>query len=116
MKIVLDESVSYGLAAVLLRDGHQIVAVAEAGTSGNSDEEVFLLARNNKAVLITRDFHFTNPLRFPPNKTAGIIYIRHGNLSSEEEIHLVTKFLTNHPYADFSGKLTTLYRDSVKIR
>jgi hypothetical protein len=29
MKIVLDESVSYGLAAVLARDGHQIVAVAE---------------------------------------------------------------------------------------
>jgi Domain of unknown function (DUF5615) len=70
------------------RDGHQIVAVAEAGTSGNSDEEVFLLARNTKAILITRDYHFTNPLRFPPNKTAGIIYIRQGNPTSEEEIHL----------------------------
>jgi len=43
MKIVLDESVSYGLAEVLLRDGHQIVAIAEATTSGNTDEEVFNL-------------------------------------------------------------------------
>jgi predicted nuclease of predicted toxin-antitoxin system len=116
MKIVLDESVSYGLAEVLLRDGHQIVAIAESATSGNSDEEVFALAGNSKSVLITRDYHFTNPLRFPSEKTGGIIYIRHGNLTSEEEILLVTKFLSNHPYSEFSGRLATLYRDSVKIR
>ncbi|MEK6699391.1 MAG: DUF5615 family PIN-like protein [Nitrospirota bacterium] len=116
MKIVLDESVSYGLAEVLLRDGHQIVAIAASATSGNSDEEVFALACNSKSVLITRDYHFTNPLRFPPEKTGGIIYIRHGNLTSEEEILLVTKFLSNHPYTEFSGRLATLYRDSVKIR
>ena len=116
MRIVLDESVSYGLAEVLLRDGHQIVAIAESATSGNTDEEVFTLAGKSESVLVTRDYHFTNPLRFPPEKTGGIIYIRHGNLTSEEEILLVTKFLSNHPYAEFSGRLATLYRDSVKIR
>ncbi len=116
MKIVLDESVSYGLADVLLRDGHQIVAIAETATSGNTDEEVFLLACNSQSILITRDYHFTNPLRFPPDKTGGIIYVRHGNLTSEQEILLVTKFLTHHPHAEFIGRLATLYRDSVKIR
>jgi predicted nuclease of predicted toxin-antitoxin system len=116
MRIILDESVSYGLAEVLLRDGHQIVAIAESATSGNTDEEVFTLACKSESVLITRDYHFTNPLRFPPEKTGGIIYIRHGNLTSEEEILLVTKFFSNHPYTEFSGRLATLYRDSVKIR
>jgi predicted nuclease of predicted toxin-antitoxin system len=52
MKIVLDESVSYGLADVLLRDGHQIVAIAETATSGNTDEEVFLLACNSQSILV----------------------------------------------------------------
>lgn len=116
MRIVLDESVSYGLAEVLLRDGHQIIAIAESATSGNTDEEVFTLACESKSVLITRDYHFTNPLRFPADKTGGIIYIRHGNLTSEEELLLVTKFLLNHPHAEFSGRLATLYRDSAKIR
>ena len=116
MKIVLDESVSYGLAEALLRDGHQIIAIAEAATFGNTDEEVFTLACESKSVLITRDYHFTNPLRFPADKTNGIIYVRHGNLTSEEEILLVTKFLLNHSHAEFSGRLATLYRESVKIR
>jgi len=116
MKIVLDESVSYGLAEALLRSGHQIVAIAEAATSGKTDEEVFALACDGKSVLITRDYHFTNPLRFPSEKTGGIIYIRHGNLASEEEILLVTKFLSNHPSTEFIGRLVTLYSDSVKIR
>jgi len=116
MRIVLDESVSYELAEALLRDGHQIVAIAEAATSGNTDEEVFALTCNSKSVLITRDYHFTNPLRYPSEKTGGIIYIRHGNLTSEEELQLVTRFLSNHPHSEFTGRLVTLYRDSVKIR
>ncbi len=116
MKIVLDESVSYGLAEALIRDGHQVLAIAESATSGNTDEEVFNLACNGKSVLITRDYHFTNPLRYPSGKTGGIIYIRHGNMTSEEEILLVMKFLSKHQHAEFSGRLATLYRDSVKIR
>ena len=116
MKIVLDESVSYGLAEVLRHEGHEIIAIAESATSGNSDEEVFIFACKITAVLITRDYHFTNPVRFPSEKTGGIIYVRHGNLTSEEEILLVTKFLSNHTHAEFSGRLVTLYRDSVKIR
>jgi predicted nuclease of predicted toxin-antitoxin system len=88
----------------------------QRATSGNSDEDVFLLACKTQSILITRDYHFTNPLRFPPGKTGGIIYVRHGNLTSEEEIRIVTTFLVNHSYAEFSGRLATIYKDSVKIR
>jgi len=40
MKIVLDESVSYGLAEVLRHEGHEIIAIAESETSGNSDNKL----------------------------------------------------------------------------
>jgi len=116
MRIVLDESVSYGLGEVLRHAGHEIIAIAEAATAGNAEGEVFKLASEFKAVLITRDYHFTNHLRFPADKTNGIIYIRHGNLTSEEEIQLVTTFLSKYPSADYNGRLATLYRNSVKIR
>lgn len=116
MIIVLDESVSYGLAEVLRETGYTIIAIVEASTSGMSDEEVFDLVLKNNAILITRDYHFTNPLRFPPNKMGGMIYIRHGNLTANEEIELVQRFLSIHPYNEYSGRLVTLYKKTVKIR
>ncbi len=65
MKIVLDESVSYGLGEVLRHEGHDVIAIAEAATAGNTDEEVFK---------------------------------------------------SKHPSGEYSGRLATLYRESVKIR
>lgn len=55
-------------------------------------------------------------VRFPPNRTAGIIFIRRGNLTSEEEIGLVRDFLSHHSPEDYAGRLVTLYKNSVKIR
>lgn len=116
MKIILDESVSYGLGEILRKGGHEVIAIAETPTSGINDENIFKLALKNKAVLITRDYHFTNEVRFPSNKTAGIIYIRRGNLTADEEIELVQRFLSMHSHKEYSGKLVTLYKDSVRIR
>ncbi len=116
MKIILDESVSYGLADVLRETGHEVTAIADTHTSGITDVEIFSLTVKNKALLITRDYHFTNPLRFPSDKTGGIIYIRHGNLTADEEIVLVQRFLSNHPYDKYSGRLVTLYKNNIKIR
>ena len=81
MKIVVDESVSFGLAATLREAGHSVTAIAESPTSGIIDEDIFNLVIKNSAVLITRDYHFTNAVRFPSDKTGGIIYVRSGNLS-----------------------------------
>ena len=98
------------------RSRTQRIAIAESPTSGIIDEDIFNLVIENSAVLITRDYHFTNAVRFPPDKTGGIIYIRRGNLTSAEEIALVQRFLSFHAHEEYSDKLVTLYKDSVKIR
>ncbi|MEW6215149.1 MAG: DUF5615 family PIN-like protein [Nitrospirota bacterium] len=116
MRIVVDESVSYGVAVTLREAGHSVIAIAESPTSGIIDEDIFNLVIENSAVLITRDYHFTNAVRFPPDRTGGIIYIRRGNLTSAEEIALVQKFLSAYPHEEYLGRLATLYKDSVKIR
>lgn len=116
MKIIVDENVSYGVALTLREAGHDVIAIAESLTSGIVDEEIFKLVVDSSSVLITRDYHFTNPLRFPPDKTRGIIYIRRGNLTVCEEIALVRRFLSIHPHSDYLGKLVTLYKDTAKIR
>ena len=97
MVIVLDENVSLALTAALRQVGHKVIAVAETAERGMADTEVWELAKAERAVLITRDHGFTNPVRFRTQEVGAVIYLRRGNLSSEEEVALVTDFwlLTN---------------------
>jgi predicted nuclease of predicted toxin-antitoxin system len=117
MRLVIDENVSYGVVERLRMSGHDVViAIAEMPERGMTDDDVYALAVREEAVLVTRDYHFTNPVRFSAEKTNGIIYIRHGNLKSEEEIRLVDHFLRAYDKKLFRGKLVTLYHESVRIR
>lgn len=116
MIIVVDESVSYGVVDVLRHAGHEVIAVAEVATAGMTDEQVFQLAQERQAVLLPRDYDFTNAVRFPTHHTGGILYIRRGNLSAAEEIMLTQRFLSQHTPDRFSGKLVTLYKDRAWIR
>jgi predicted nuclease of predicted toxin-antitoxin system len=116
MIIVVDESVSYGIVHVLREAGHEVLAIAESDTAGLGDEQVFQLVRNRGALLITRDYHFTNAVRFPASTTQGILYIRRGNLTAVEEIALIQRVFSQHSADTFVGRLVTLYKDSTKIR
>ena len=116
MKIVVDESVSYGVVLFLRKKGYEVISIAEGVTSGLQDPDVYKLVQKNNAVLITRDHHFTNSLRFPPREVLCIIFIRKGNLTSKEEIDLVEWFLSSHSFDQFPQKLLTISKDKIKIR
>ncbi|OHB74157.1 MAG: hypothetical protein A2Z34_03825 [Planctomycetes bacterium RBG_16_59_8] len=116
MRILVDESVCRTLTTVLRQRGDDVTAISELGTPGIPDEQVFTLAERQQAVLITRDYHFTNPLRFPSARVGAVIYIRHGNLTSEEESALVVHFLDTHPLDAYRGTLVTLAKSSTRVR
>ncbi len=78
--------------------------------------DVFDIVKNENAVLITRDHHFTNSFRFPPKETPGIIFIRKGNLTSHEEIDLIKWFFDSYSISNFSGRLVTISKDHIKVR
>lgn len=116
MKFVVDENVSYGLVEALRNLGHYVIAIAKLADRGMKDIFLFDTAGKEEAVLITRDYHFTNSFRFTPEKIGGIIYIRSGNLTSKEEIEIVMRFLKSYSFSRFEKRLVTLYKDSIKIR
>jgi len=116
MKIVVDESVSYGIVSYLRNKGHDVIAIAEALTSGLKDPDVFEVVKKENAILITRDHHFTNSLRFPPENTSCIIFIRKGNLTSQEEIDLLKWFFDSYSISEFKGRLVSISKDQIKVR
>lgn len=73
MNFVIDENVSFGVADKLRSSGHKVISIAEDLEQGLSDEEIFALCKKTKSILITRDYHFTNPIRFPP-KVQKVLY------------------------------------------
>ena len=113
---VVDENVSLQVAEVLQRLGYEVRAVARLPARGMSDDAVFALAIEGPSLLVTRDAHFTNPLRFPAARTEGILYLIHGNLRGDEEAGLVERFLKTHPPQTFRGHLVQLSPHHVRIR
>ena len=116
MKIVVDENVSLGLIDRLKRKGHTVTAIAEIAKRGMADEEVWDFVKQAPSVLITRDYHFTNPSRFHPSEIEAIIFIRPGNLSASEEISLVEKFIDTVPFESYRAKLVTITKKGVRFR
>lgn len=116
MKIAIDENVSYGLVERLRMMGYDVISISELAKRGTSDKDIYALILREHAILVTRDYHFTNPVRFPTEKTEGIIYIRQGNLTSEEETKIVENCFYSHDVEVFQGKLVTLYKDGMRFR
>jgi len=63
MKIVVDENVSADVGVMLRSRGHQVVVISEMAHRGITDRDVWDLILKERATLITRDYHFTNPIR-----------------------------------------------------
>ena len=116
MKIVVDESVSDSVVSYLRSNGYHVIAIAETGGSGLKDPDVFEIVKNDNAILLTRDNHFTNSLRFPPDKTECIVFIRKGNLTSNEEKDLIKWFFDSYSILDFKGRLVSISKNRIKVR
>jgi predicted nuclease of predicted toxin-antitoxin system len=76
MKIKFDENIDVRLVPVLAADGHDVDTVSSEGLAGSDDDAVYTASRSNGRVLITLDLDFSNPFRFPPEDTEGIVVVR----------------------------------------
>lgn len=116
MRFLVDENVGFEVVKSLRAENHSVISMTEERYSGIDDDSVFKLALDEKRIIITRDFHFTNLIRFPASLTEGIIYIRHGNLKSNEEKELIIRFISSIKAEEIRGKLVTLYRKGYRIK
>lgn len=71
----LDENFGQAIQRLFLDRGHDCVTVRDEHLAGAPDDEVLRAARNEKRVLVTMDYDFSNVLRYPPQQTSGIVVI-----------------------------------------
>jgi predicted nuclease of predicted toxin-antitoxin system len=76
LRIKLDENFGARWIRFFVEAGHDASTIPEEGLSGASDEEVFQACVRERRTLFTLDLDFANPLRFPPDRTEGILVLR----------------------------------------
>jgi predicted nuclease of predicted toxin-antitoxin system len=76
MRFKLDENLDPRFAPLLAEGGHEADTVLSEGLSGQPDGAIYDACRASGRTLITLDLDFSNPLRFPPSATEGIVVIR----------------------------------------
>ena len=103
------------MADALAGRGHAVTHAA-AALKGASDDEVRGMAVSERALLITRDHHFTDPAKRDPAECMGIVYPRKGNLSVDEEVALVSAFFERHGPGEYGGRLVTLSPNEMRVR
>ena len=78
MKIKLDENIGHRGVELLRVAGHDVLTVREQSLEGASDETLFDVCAGEGRVLITLDHDFGQVLRFPPERSAGLVILEPG--------------------------------------
>lgn len=116
MKLFLDENLSPQHAFELRSDGHDAVAVVEVGLSGAPDERVLRFAVENGRVLVTLDADFANVIRFPPERTVGVVRLKVYPATEEKIRQAIRRALLFLQNIDISGRLAVVDEDKIRIR
>ena len=90
MRFKLDENIYTRLAAWLKSKGHDAETVETEGLTGSEDNLIYSTCVQEKRALVTLDLDFSNPLRFPPQATEGVVVLR----PRRPTIALITAMLT----------------------
>jgi len=76
VKFKLDENLDVRLSVLLSEGGHEADTVLDQKLSGQPDELIYRKCLESGHVLITLDLDYSNPLRFPPSPSNGIVVLR----------------------------------------
>jgi predicted nuclease of predicted toxin-antitoxin system len=76
MKVKLDKNFDVRLVSMLTGDGHDVDTVKSERLSGKPDDTIYETCCARGRVVLTLDKDFSNPFRFPPENTEGIIVLR----------------------------------------
>ncbi|MBW1983072.1 MAG: DUF5615 family PIN-like protein [Deltaproteobacteria bacterium] len=115
MKFKLDECLDVRLAHLFSEAGYDARTIFEQNLSGNSDDEVFAACVSEERILVTQDMDFSNPFRFSPQLTRGIIVLRNPSQLLTDTEHLVRQTIRKIQEENPKGHLWVVDLHGIRI-
>lgn len=116
MRILADECLYFNTTTFLRGHGYDVLTVQEAGLSGSINGQILEFASKERRILLTRDSHFCNILKFPPKDHNGVIVIKI-NPTIVSGVHSVLlNFLRNYSQNQIERTLVVIDQKKFRIR
>lgn len=112
---LVDECVSLQTTLLLRALGFHTESIHALGLRGMADSEVFKIAQEGKAILLTYDRGFGNIRKYPPRSHNGIIVLRAYDSRSLRGCHRVLEKLLKLE-SEFKGALFIVDQNKYRKR
>jgi len=113
LSLLADENVDRQIVALLRRDGHEVLYVAELDP-GINDDEVLRYAKERHALLLTADKDFGELVYRQRRLTEGVVLFRLVGLPSEKKAELIAAAIRTH-VDELSRAFTVISPGMVRI-
>jgi len=116
LKFKLDENFGTRTLHIFQSAGFQVDTVRDEGLQGSSDDKLYQVCCSEQRCLVTLDLDFSNVLRFPPEKTGGIVVIRfHNNPTLPQLEKLIRQFLKQLSKMPLNQQLWIVESNRIRI-
>jgi predicted nuclease of predicted toxin-antitoxin system len=116
MKFKLDENFGRRTLNIFRQSGFEIETVYDEGLQGKPDRLIYETCCKEKRCLITLDLDFSNIVRFPPEKSAGIVVLRLPHNPTLPELEkMILQFLRQISKTPIENELWIVESNRIRI-
>lgn len=116
MRLLADLHISPRTVAFLRSQGHDVVRVTEVMAATSSDQEIVLLARKERRVILTQDLDFTNIIALSGETLPSLITLRLSSSRIEVVNDRLNRVLPGLESEADKGVLVTVGDDVIRQR
>ncbi|MBS3816887.1 MAG: DUF5615 family PIN-like protein [Candidatus Thermoplasmatota archaeon] len=117
VKFFLDENMPNSSVDMLKDLGYEVGHARTSGLKGATDDEISKYAKDQKAILVSRDLDFGNVLWYPEGSHHGLLLLRlPHDFTAEQITQKLEKFLKEIEVEKLAGHITILELGRYRVR
>ena len=116
MRFKIDENLPCEIAYLLRDHGYDALTVSEQNFTGQVDNDISLVCRQEKRTLLTLDVGFADIRTYPPKDYPGIIVFRLRSQAKPHVLSIVQSLVTLLPEETVAHRLWIVEEHKIRIR